>query len=261
MKKAFSTLLIKSELPHLHVNINRPEKRNALNHTVIQELLELLDWAANQENLITLTLSGEGKAFCSGADLEYLKALREYDRERNRLDTIQLARLYQNLYTFPKPVIAAVNGPAVAGGCGLATVCDVIIASDQAKFGYPEVRIGFVAAIVSLFLIRQIGERKARELLLTGRLLNAHEAFDFGLINKIVPADLLEDEVQEWKSLFAMNSPKALYYTKTLFGQFTYQPIEKLIAHYSEINISVRQTSDFLEGISAFLEKRKPKWQ
>jgi methylglutaconyl-CoA hydratase len=261
MIKDFTSLLVKNDLPHLQININRPDKRNALNKTVIRELNELLDWATAQDSLKTLTISGEGSAFCSGADLDYLKELKGYDTERNRMDTIQLAKLYQKLYMFPKPVIAAVNGPAVAGGCGLATVCDIVLASENAVLGYPEVRIGFVAAIVSLFLIRQIGERKARELLLTGKLLNAREAEKYGLVNKVVSSEALYNEVGEWQTLFSNNAPQALRATKNLFQVFRFEQIEQLIETYTEINIAVRQTPEFFEGISSFLEKRKPNWQ
>jgi methylglutaconyl-CoA hydratase len=261
VNNSYRALIIKSETPHFVVHINRPEKRNALNPMVVRELTDVLHRAKENPLVKTFTLSGEGKAFCSGADLEYLMELRAFDFERNRQDSHELAVLYHSLYSFPKPVIAAVNGPAVAGGCGLASVCDIIIASEAALFGYPEVRIGFVAAIVSIFLIRQIGERKAKELLLTGRLIDAEEAESIGLVNKVVSPELLKSEVSRWQNDFLENSPSAMRYTKDIFNTFRYVSVKEILDTFITLNARVRESSDFQDGLTAFLEKRKPQWQ
>lgn len=260
MKLDYTTLLVKSFSPHLRVHINRPEKRNALNRTVVEELTGLLELAETDNRIKTVTLSGEGDAFCSGADLEYLLELRKFDADRNKEDSRNLARMYHTLYALPKPVIALVNGPAVAGGCGLASACDIIIASEQAKFGYPEVRIGFVAAIVSIFLIRQIGERKAKELLLTGKLIPAEEAYRIGLVNRIVPHVELNRELVKWQTMFQENAPSAMSYTKELFSTFQYVAPKQILDIFTDLNAEVRQTPEFKEGLSAFLDKRKPNW-
>jgi len=260
MIQDYKTLLISSEAPVLRIYLNRPEKRNALNKTLISELSNLMIKASKSDSVKIVRISGEGSAFCSGADLDYLKELQKYDHDKNREDIDQLADLYQQINNLPKPVIAAVNGPAVAGGCGLATVCDIIIASDKARFGYPETSIGFVAAVVSLYLIRQIGERRAKELLLTGKIINASEAYEIGLVNKVVKHEILDEKVKELETQLLKNSPDALRQTKELFSVFEYIQVSELISKYKKANLMARESKDFLEGITAFLEKRKPKW-
>src|SRR6202521_765521 len=172
------------------ITLNRPDKRNAISYELIEDLLAALDEVANSSALV-LILTGAGKAFCSGMDLENLKALEGRSPEQSLKDSETMARLFRSLYDFRRPTIAAVNGPAIAGGCGLATLCDFTLGVPEAKFGYTEVRIGFVPAIVSTFLLRQIGEKHARDLLLTGRIIGADEAHRIGLINEIVPAEKL----------------------------------------------------------------------
>ncbi|HEX5483926.1 MAG TPA: enoyl-CoA hydratase-related protein, partial [Terriglobia bacterium] len=159
-----------------------------------------------------------------------------------------------------KPVIAAVNGHAVAGGCGLATLCDVTLAVPEAKFGYPEVRVGFMPAFVAVFLVRQIGEKRARELLLTGRLIEASEAKELALVNEIVPAGALLDRAKEIAARFVEASPTGIRFTKRLLGDFARAKIERDLELSIEASSRIRSTADFREGLSAFLEKRKPRW-
>ncbi len=261
MNNTYSTIKVHSEQCVGYIVLNRPEKRNALNALMIGELHDILDRWETDGKVKVVVLKGQGKAFCSGADLAYLREMRDYDFEHNRQDSRALAGLFLKIYTFPKPMIAQVEGPALAGGCGLASVCDLILASENAKFGYPEVKIGFVAALVSTFLIRQIGERKARELLLSGRILSAQEALDFGLINQVVPAADLQAVVERWVQELLKNGAQAMKTTKQLFSNFNYQNIEQDLERLSEINARFRQTDEFSEGINAFLEKRAPKWQ
>ena len=241
--------------------LNRPEKRNALNAKMVDELHTIFAAWEKDAHVKIVLLKGEGKAFCSGADLAYLQEMQHFDYQKNLQDSRDLGRLFLRIYTFPKPVIAQVEGPALAGGCGLASVCDLIIASENAKFGYPEVKIGFVAALVSTFLIRQIGERKAKELLLSGRILSAREALDFGLINQVVTPDRMQDSIRQWIEILMKNGKQAMAVTKRLFSDFSYQNIEKDIERLSEVNAHFRQTDEFSEGIRAFLEKRLPNWQ
>jgi len=171
-----------------------------------------------------------------------------------------MARLFRSLYDFPKPTIAAVNGPAIAGGCGLATLCDFTLAVPDAKFGYTEVRIGFVPAIVSTFLLRQIGEKHARDLLLTGRIIGADEAYRIGLINEIVASERLLDRAQELAAQLMENSPASLTCTKGLLSDHARQELDAQIQSAVRENAAIRATRDFREGISSFLEKRKPRW-
>jgi methylglutaconyl-CoA hydratase len=197
------------------ITLNRPEKRNAISFELIEDLLRALADVAKSEAII-LIVTGAGKAFCSGMDLDNLKALLGRSPEQNLQDSQTMVQLFRSLYEFPKVTIAAVNGPAIAGGTGLALLCDFTLAVPDAKFGYTEVRIGFVPAIVSTFLLRQVGEKQARDLLLTGRIFEAEEAARMGLINEIVPAENLMARARQLAALLMENSSASLRATKQL---------------------------------------------
>jgi methylglutaconyl-CoA hydratase len=241
------------------ITLNRPDKRNAISYELIEELLAALDEVANSSSLV-LILTGAGRAFCSGMDLENLKALVGGSPEQGLKDSENMARLFRSLYDFPKPTIAAVNGAAIAGGCGLATLCDFTLAVPEAKFGYTEVRIGFMPAIVSTFLLRQVGEKHARDLLLTGRIVGAEEAHRIGLINEIVPAEKLIERARELATQLMDNSPASLLCTKRLLSNHARAELDLQIQSAVRENAAIRASSDFREGVSSFLEKRKPHW-
>jgi methylglutaconyl-CoA hydratase len=207
-----------------------------------------------------MILTGAGKAFCAGMDLEGLRELTEQSPERNYEDSVSMSALFHRLYSFPKPTIAAVNGHALAGGCGLATLCDFTLAVPGAKFGYTEARIGFVPALVSVFLTRQIGEKQARDLLLTARLISAEEAAKMGLVNEVVEPERLLERARELAQTLTANSPESLLATKRLLLDFSEAELERQLALAVDANARVRQTADFREGISSFLEKRPPRW-
>jgi methylglutaconyl-CoA hydratase len=241
------------------ITLNRPDKRNAISFELIDDLLRGLDEVAKSEALIVI-LTGAGKAFCSGMDLDNLKALLGRSPEQNLQDSQTMVRLFRALYEFPKVTIAAVNGAAIAGGTGLALLCDFTLAVPEAKFGYTEVRIGFVPAIVSTFLLRQVGEKQARDLLLTGRLFGADEAARMGLINEIVPPENLLAHARELAALLLENSPASLRATKQLLTDHARAEIDSQIEAAVRENAAIRNTADFREGITSFLEKRKPVW-
>lgn len=241
------------------ITLNRPDKRNAISYELIEDLLAAFDEVAKSMAL-ALILTGAGKAFCSGMDLENLKTLIGRSPEQSLQDTQTMARLFRTLYDFPKPTIAAVNGAAIAGGTGLATLCDFTLAVPEAKFGYTEVRIGFVPAIVSTFLLRQVGEKIARDLLLTGRLFDAQEALRIGLVTEVVPAEKLVPRARELAALLMENSPSSLRYTKRLLSDAARAQLDTQIDAAVRENSAIRSTADFREGITSFLEKRKPKW-
>ena len=241
------------------VTLNRPDKRNAISYELIEDLLDALHEVATSGALV-LVLTGAGKAFCSGMDLDNLKALAGRSPEQSLRDSESMARLFRSLYDFPKPTIAAVNGAAIAGGCGLATLCDFTLAVPDAKFGYTEVRIGFVPAIVSTFLLRQVGEKHARDLLLTGRIIGGDEAYRIGLINEIVAPDALLNRARELAAQLIENSPASLTSTKRLLSDFAQRELDAQIQSAVRENAAIRATHDFREGISSFLEKRKPHW-
>jgi methylglutaconyl-CoA hydratase len=241
------------------ITLNRPEKRNAISYELIEELLSALD-EVKRSSALVLILTGAGKAFCSGMDLDDLKQLLGRTPEQNVRDSETMARLFRALYDFPKPTIAAVNGAAIAGGCGLATLCDFTLAVPDAKFGYTEVRIGFIPAIVSTFLLRQVGEKQARDLLLTGRIITAEEAHRLGMVNEIVSAEALLPRAQQIAEQLIQNSPASLTSTKRLLSDLHGQDLDAQLQLAVKENAAIRSTHDFREGISSFLEKRKPQW-
>lgn len=255
----WKTVLYSEEKGVVTITLNRPDKRNAISYELIDDLLAALNIAARSESQVVI-LTGAGKAFCSGMDLENLKQITSRSHDDNVNDSETMARLFRTIYDFPKPTIAAVNGPAIAGGCGIATMCDFTIASEEAKFGYSEVKIGFIPAIVSTFLIRQVGEKRARDLLLTGRVISAREAQQFGLVTEVVAAHELQQWCRELAAQLMENSPSSLKATKKLLGGFAGDDLNEHIRQAVLDNARIRTTDDFREGIAAFLEKRKPKW-
>ena len=241
------------------ITLNRPEKRNAISFELIDDLLRALDEVAKSDANVMI-LTGAGKAFCSGMDLDNLKALLGRTPEQNLQDSETMVRLFRSLYEFPKVTIAAVNGAAIAGGTGLALLCDFTLATPEVKFGYTEVRIGFVPAIVSTFLLRQVGEKQARDLLLTGRLFGAEEALRMGLVSESVPGENLLSRARELAALLMENSAASLRATKQLLTDHARAELEAQIESAIRENAAIRTTADFREGITAFLEKRKPVW-
>src|SRR5215471_12088428 len=260
MNLHFKTIQYTESRGIVTITLNRPEKRNAISYELIRDLLAGLEAAAGSSAQV-LILTGAGKSFCAGMDLENLQNLFGRTEEQNIQDSETAARLFRGLYDFPKPTIAAVNGAAIAGGTGLVTVCDFALAVPEAKFGYTEVRIGFIPAIVSSFLIAGVGEKRARDLLLTGRIFNAEEAHKLGLVNEIVHPDELMKRARELAGQLAENSPVSLRVTKALLSGYTRERLDRQIAQAVHENAAIRQTHDFKEGISSFLEKRKPEWK
>ncbi len=241
------------------ITLNRPDKRNAISFELIDDLVHALK-EVEKSDAIVLIVTGAGKAFSAGMDLDNLKVLIGRSPEQNLQDSQTMVRMFRSLYEFPKVTIAAVNGPAIAGGTGLALLCDFTLAAPEAKFGYTEVRIGFVPAIVSTFLLRQTGEKHARDLLLTGRIIGAEEAVRMGLVNEIVPAENLMARARELAALLMENSPASLRATKKLLNDHARAELDTQIEAAVRENAAVRTTADFREGITSFLEKRKPVW-
>src|SRR6266496_3471790 len=241
------------------LTLHRPDKRNAISYELIEELIRALAEVKGSSARV-LILTGAGKAFSSGLDLDNLKALIGRTPEQNLEDSRIMVSLFRTLYEFPKPTIAAVNGAAIAGGTGLALLCDFTLAVPEAKFGYTEVRIGFVPAIVSTFLLRQVGEKQARDLLLTGRIFEAEEAARMGLIREVVPAENLMVRTRELAALLMENSSSSLRATKQLLTDHARAELDLQIDSAVRENAAIRTTADFREGITSFLEKRKPVW-
>jgi methylglutaconyl-CoA hydratase len=241
------------------VTLDRPDKRNAIGFELLSELLAVLDEVEASRAQI-LILTGAGKAFCAGLDLEELKSLLGKTRAENLADSERIARVFRRLYDFPKPTIAAVNGAAIAGGTGLATMCDFTLAAREAKFGYTEVRIGFLPALVSSILVWQVGHKIARDLLLSGRIFDAAEAHRLGLVNEVVEAAQLMPRARELAASLQENSPASMRATKALINGFIGKDLDRQFADSIAQNAEARATADFREGVTSFLEKRKPKW-
>ncbi len=243
------------------LTLNRPERRNALTPEMQTELIAALDEAAVSSSTRVVILTGAGEGFCSGLDLSALQAMQNKTSAQLDEDARRIARMFQTLYALPVPTIAQVNGHAIAGGTGLATLCDFTLAATPAKFGYTEVRIGFIPALVSAYLVMQIGEKRARDLLLTGRLFSAEEGFRLGLVTEVVAPEELAARAQALAETLLANSPASLRATKALVAAQNRPWLEAALALSLEANVSGRQHPDFREGLSAFLEKRPPVWQ
>ena len=256
----YTTLLYEKDGAIATITLNRPDKRNAISSTMIEEVLGVLNAAEADSAVRVVILTGAGRAFCSGMDLETLQTIAGQTGEQNLADSRQMARMFHRLYAFPKPLITAVNGAAVAGGCGIATFSDITLAVAEAKFGYTEVRIGFIPALVSVLVRRQMGEKRARELLLTGAIIDAAEAFRLGMVTEIVPAENLLQRAHEVASKFLEASPTSLRRTKRLLLQYNDKEVTQEIELAIQENAAIRATEDFREGLASFLEKRQPKW-
>ena len=255
----YTTLQLAFDAGVATLTLNRPDKRNAISYELIADLVRALEEVKHSAARV-LIITGAGKAFCSGMDLDDLKSLIGRTPEQSIEDTRTMVSLFRSLYEFPRPTVAAVNGAAIAGGTGLALLCDFTLAVPEAKFGYTEVRIGFVPAIVSTFLLRQVGEKIARDLLLTGRIFDAEEALRIGLLTQIVPSDKLMDRARELAAQLMENSPISLTYTKRLLTDHARKELDSQIESAIQENAAIRATADFREGVTSFLEKRKPKW-
>jgi methylglutaconyl-CoA hydratase len=257
---SYETILVAEESGVRTIMLNRPERRNAMTPQMQEELLAALGEAAAGDCRVVV-LTGAGAAFCAGLDLNLLQTTNDRLEAEHREDAERIARLFRALYELPKPTIAAVNGVAVAGGAGLATICDFTLAVEGAQFGYTEARIGFVPALVSAFLTLQIGDKKARDLLLTARLIAAEEAHDLGLVNEVVSPESLAERTNELVAELKANSPQSIKMTKRLLAMQNKAWLDAAIQYALDANSESRATHDFREGVSAFLEKRKPVWK
>jgi methylglutaconyl-CoA hydratase len=244
-----------------YITINRPEKRNALNAALVADLSSLFDKAEHDNQVKIIILNALGDVFSAGADLDYLKQLQANSFEANLKDSNQLKNLFHKIYTHPKIVIAQVEGHAIAGGCGLATVCDFVFSTPESKFGYTEVKIGFIPAIVSIFCIRKIGESQTKQLLFTGDLITAARAKEINLINFITEKDKIEKEVLDFASKLCVSaSTQSLALTKQLITNVQHLPLTEALDYAAEMNAHARSTEDCKKGIDAFLNKNQIKW-
>lgn len=238
------------------ITLNRPEKRNALNDELIAGLKNALEEAANDPDTYVILLKGSGKDFCSGADLESLERIAAASIEENLADARLLADLFIKIRKIDKPVIAAVHGRALAGGCGLASSCDLVVAAKSAIFGYPEIKIGFVPAIVMAFLRRSVPEKITFELTTRGRQFTAEEGFNYGLVNRVFDDETFPSDSFEYAADYSKFSRSAVKMTKRLLYDIDYNDLNSAIEKGIEVNARARMTEDCKSGIRRFLEKR-----
>lgn len=255
--------LIRTEVLHRvgYIILNRPEKRNALSSELVAELKWAFEQMDADPQVKVIVLKAEGKVFCAGADLAYIQTLQRNTFEENLDDSHHLKSLFHQIYQLSKIVIAQVQGHAIAGGCGLASVCDLIFAVPEAKFGYTEVKIGFIPAIVMVFLLRKIGEGRAKELLLSGNLIEATTAREYGLVNFIVEPDQLDQEVRQYaERMCNENSGQSLMMTKQLIAHVQDLSLERALDTAADANAHARATEDCKRGIASFLNKESLTW-
>jgi methylglutaconyl-CoA hydratase len=244
-----------------YITLNRPEKKNALNHDFVAELKELFSLAEEDPSAKVLVLQSSSDVFSAGADLDYIKSLQQNSYEENLSDSHHLMQLFKEIFSIQKIVIAKVEGHAIAGGCGLATVCDFVFATEESKFGYTEVKIGFIPAIVSVFLVRKIGLAKSKELLLTGKLITAQDAKAIGIINDVIAKENINDFVEKFAiDLCETISSESVAATKKLLNKVQDLKFEDAFMYAAESNAKSRITEDCKRGISAFLNKEKISW-
>ncbi|MEX0601932.1 MAG: enoyl-CoA hydratase-related protein, partial [Bacteroidota bacterium] len=238
------------------------DKHNALDDTMISELSDAFSVAQKKSTVKVILLNGEGESFCSGADLAYLQRISTFDFHQNQEDSVALMKLFLQIYTHRKPVIAIVRGNALAGGCGLATVCDLVVASrETARFGYTEVRIGFIPAVVMAFLVRRVGEARARELTLRGTILSADEAKEYGLVNMVVPETEVDQvAAQLAQELVRTSSGSSMGLIKELLARIHGMSTMDALDYAANLNALTRMTEDCKRGIDAFLKKEPLRW-
>jgi len=242
--------------------LNRPDKRNALNADLVSALKEALSEAEANDEVRVVVLTGAGSAFSAGADLAALRAMRDASPEENLEDSRHLAELFRQIYLHPKPILAKVNGHAIGGGCGLAAVCDLAVVDEDAKLGFSEVRIGFVPAIVMVFVRRKLGETEARDLFLRGQVLDADEAADCGLVTEVVPGDDLDETVRDRATEMATEtSGSAVALTKRMLAQVPGMGLEEALDYAVQMNAFARGTDDCQAGLAAFLNDEPPPWK
>lgn len=244
-----------------YLTLNRPEKRNALSYEFVSEIRNQLTLAENDVTCKVIVIKARGEAFCSGADLASLQKLQNNTYEENLIDSKHLAALYLQIYNCSKVVISMVEGAAFAGGCGLATVCDFCFADFNARFAYTEVKIGFIPAIVMVFLLRQVGEKVAKQILLTGDVFDAHKALQYQLISGVIDPQIIEEEVHQFAlRLCRTTSAQSVDSTKKMIHKVPELNLEEAIQYAAEMNAETRASDDCKKGINAFLNKEKISW-
>jgi methylglutaconyl-CoA hydratase len=258
--RKFETILAAEKGKIFRITMNRPRVHNAFNSKMIEELTEAFDLAKSDDNVRVVVLTGAGKSFCAGADLNWMREIIQYSYKRNLQESLQVAELMKAIYELPKPTIARINGAVIGGGTGLLSACDIVVASDKARFGLSEVKIGLIPAAIGPYVIRRIGESAAHELFLTGERFDAQRALEIGLVNKVIPDAGLDEKVEELVRLLLSSGPEAIAKCKELLHKVPGMSLEEAKGYTAEMIARLRVSPEGQEGMASFLEKRKPRW-
>lgn len=258
----YSSILCTTEDRIAFITLNKPDRRNSLDDVMIRELTEACSAVNRDQGIRVVVLTGKGESFCAGMDLAYLRRFSNLSHEENLDDARNLVRLLVQINQMKKPVIAMVNGPALGGGCGVAAACDFVYAArGNARLGVPEVKLGFVPAVILVFLIKRMGEGRAREFVLRGDILDAETAQGRGLVNEIIEDDVLRPTVRDAAlKLAATTSPSSIALTKDLFARIDDMKVGDILDYAANLNALTRKTEDFRKGIASFLGKEKFEW-
>ncbi len=259
-KSDFDTILYERRGQVAWVTLNRPEVHNAFNVKMIEEITEAVHRVKEDGAVRIVVLTGSGKSFCSGADLNWLREIVDYSFEQNLEESRALADVLFQLYTLTKPTIALVNGAAIGGGTGFLSACDMAVAAEEAVFGLSEVKIGLVPAAISPYVLRKIGESKAREYFLTGKRISAGKAQEIGLVNEVVPLEKLSESMDRLIEDLLTSGPEAMASCKELIMKTSNARIEDVKEFTAIMIAGLRVSEEGQEGMASFLEKRKPNW-
>ena len=254
------TLRIERQGAVARIVMNRPDIRNAFNDVMIRELRQSLRLLKDDADARVVVLTGEGKAFCAGADLNWMRRVVEYTYEQNYEDSLNLAHLMREAYDFPKAIVGRINGAAIGGGTGLVAVCDIAVAADTAVFAFSEVKIGLVPACISPYVLKRRGERFGREYFITGERLTAAKALECGLVNQVTAPDELDDAVQRYVDSLLTSSPDAVATSKRMVREVGDQTLDQAGPYTADMIARLRMGAEGQEGMAAFLERRKPGW-
>jgi methylglutaconyl-CoA hydratase len=260
MAPRYETILYEREGAVVRVYFNRPEVHNAFNSAMIRELDDAFSRIKDERSIRVVILSGKGKSFCAGADLNWMREIIRYSFEQNLKESLEIAELLHKIYMLPKPTIARVNGATIGGGTGFLSACDIVVASEEARFGLSEVKIGLVPAAISPYVIRRIGESLAREYFLTGERISAGRALEVGLVNKVVPAAELDEKVGGIVESLLTSAPEAIASCKELITKVPGMGFDEVKEYTARMIAELRVSQEGQEGMAAFLEKRKPNW-
>lgn len=243
-----------------HVTFNRPDVHNAFDDTMIKELSTVFEEIEKRSDVRVVIVTGKGKSFCAGADLNWMRRVKDYSYEDNLKESLELAEMLYKVYASSKPTIARVNGAAIGGGTGLVAVCDIAIAADRAKFSFSEVKLGLIPACISPYVLKKCGEGRCREFFLTGERLTAERAHAAGLVNAIVPLEEIDTYIENITSLLISSGPEAITKCKELLRNVAEMSLEDAKKFTAEVIAQLRISDEGQEGMNAFLEKRRPNW-